>query len=301
MLRLFTTVAPLLTLMFTGMGLLIARGWGWSEYASPDLYVVYYQGAGAAKLFFIVNADGAQEGKSLALSGDSIRTLDCSPDGRTLALVTNGAHLMVLNQAGVVYDRALDQTYDDARVANNGSVALSQLHAKGDKQIVEPGGDHWLGTPADDAFDAPELASSGAALWTSFWTSGSGYGVKATSPDGAVTMFLPRFSAPAWFASEQTFSAFDYSAEPYREYLIDLNTHDVYRLPATSFVLSPDGTQAVDWVSYNHGENTKITTQLFIYDFMARNPAQLPLTHYVDVSSYPLCFLSFRPAMLIDQ
>ncbi|MFN8562960.1 MAG: hypothetical protein U0703_15415 [Anaerolineae bacterium] len=124
MLRFSITVSLLLMSGFTLVGGLLFHQWGWSEYASDALYIVYYQIKPAPFPFFIVNTDGGSDPAQLVATDATLTGLDCSPDGRTLAFVTDSARLYVVNQAGALCDRALDHAYPSLSVANNGTVAL---------------------------------------------------------------------------------------------------------------------------------------------------------------------------------
>ena len=41
MLRFITLFILRLSILVCGLGFLVSHAWGWSEYASPELYVVY--------------------------------------------------------------------------------------------------------------------------------------------------------------------------------------------------------------------------------------------------------------------
>ena len=124
MLRPLVRLALDLLIALIGLGLLIARAWGWSEYASRDLYVVYYQIAAPQTRYFVVRADGSGAGGQLTWPGDMVYQVACSPDGRALAVLTLDGHLLVLTSAGVVSNRVENPIYSTLSVGNDGTVAL---------------------------------------------------------------------------------------------------------------------------------------------------------------------------------
>src|SRR3954464_3937366 len=124
MLRLLIAVSLPLLIVFTGIGLLLSRQWGWSEYASDALYVVYYTGSQGGIRYFIVNADGHGDSAPLTWNEETITALGCSPDGRTFAIFTHARHLYVLTSAGLAYDKQTTRPYDDVRVQNDQTVSL---------------------------------------------------------------------------------------------------------------------------------------------------------------------------------
>ncbi|HVU13858.1 MAG TPA: hypothetical protein VHD90_21420, partial [Phototrophicaceae bacterium] len=136
MLRFLIFTSLRLLIAFTGISLLICKQWGWSEYASPELYVVYSQGENGD---YLINMSGNDEPERLAPKIDSIFALACSPDGRRLAVLTTtlhhyDPHLYVISPSGIEYEKFFgeNQLFDmlnsysffDMSIANDGTVAL---------------------------------------------------------------------------------------------------------------------------------------------------------------------------------
>ncbi|MBI1255997.1 MAG: hypothetical protein GC204_00870 [Chloroflexi bacterium] len=125
MLRFWVMVSLLLTTVFTGIGLLVSRAWGWSEYASDELYLVYsYLDYHYDIQYFIVNADGSDTPKKLTWNDGFILRMGCSPDGKTFAFATKAHHLYVLTNSGLSYDRSESRAFGDMDVMNDQSVGL---------------------------------------------------------------------------------------------------------------------------------------------------------------------------------
>src|SRR5262249_32534535 len=100
--------------------------WGWPEYASDALYVVssYYSAMHYPK-YSVTNADGRSNPELLSSNDGFITDLGCSPDGHTLAYLTDTQHLYVVAQGGISYEKQLDQLYDTMEVMNNQTTVLS--------------------------------------------------------------------------------------------------------------------------------------------------------------------------------
>ncbi|MFN8448104.1 MAG: hypothetical protein U0521_05825 [Anaerolineae bacterium] len=85
MLRLIVPITICLSAGFILLGGMIARQWGWDEYASDDLYVIYAQTINTARRYFIVSDSGGEVGTPLTwttarLSAWTARqTVGCSP------------------------------------------------------------------------------------------------------------------------------------------------------------------------------------------------------------------------------
>src|SRR5579871_4012195 len=97
--RLFAFFTLLLLIAFSGFGLTIARPWGWSEYESSQLYIVYYQIGAQHNPYFIVSTDGGDNSQPLTSPDGIVDQVDCSPDGRSFAVLTDTDHLDVLTDA----------------------------------------------------------------------------------------------------------------------------------------------------------------------------------------------------------
>src|SRR5258707_7597405 len=104
MLRFWITVSLLLTVVFTGIGLMVSKAWGWSEYASPELYLV---SASLPDNYFITNTDGSDKPEKLVWNRGTITTIGCSPNGNTFAFLTDRVHLYVLTSNGISYDKVI--------------------------------------------------------------------------------------------------------------------------------------------------------------------------------------------------
>src|SRR4051794_40401571 len=104
MLRFWITVSLLLVMVFMGFGLVVSKAWGWSEYASDELYVIYYQTTvdGRSPLF-LVNGNGTGEQWKLDTEAETLRQLNCSPDGQTLVFDTDQREFYTVRSTGIVY------------------------------------------------------------------------------------------------------------------------------------------------------------------------------------------------------
>lgn len=295
MLRFSITVSLLLMSGFTLVGGLLFHQWGWSEYASDALYIVYYQIKPAPFPFFIVNTDGGSDPAQLVATDATLTGLDCSPDGRTLAFVTDSARLYVVNQAGALYDRALDHAYPSLSVANNGTVALFNLGAApSDYDVLLVDAAHALPlTPPDRRqYISVEPSSPGTLLWHRT----NAYGLEVTSLTDAVIGSFSEVIFPKWLASEQVMTFGDIASSPQTRVLVDTGAQKSVRLSSAilSGVFSPDGTKR----TVNRVEPGTVTVQIVITDpFTDDHPRQL--THNSRGIYSPVCFLTFRPEMLI--
>jgi hypothetical protein len=232
-----------LTACFALIGVLLSHEWGWSEYASDELYVVFFNHPTLREVpqYYIVDTDGSSEGERLTWDSTVITAFDCSPDGRALAFLTDLAHLYVITSNGLLNHRIVDEVYIDLEIANNQTVELYQR-------------------------------------------------------------FKPSFYGD-WLSSEQIFtytrspvSALNQSIQSGR-YLGDTQTglsvwmNDAWGVEAP---LSPDGTKT----AYAMNNAYEEADQIYIVDFL-RNKIVIQLTHEPNPSGQPLCFLAFRPDLLI--
>nr|AUN37649.1 hypothetical protein [uncultured bacterium] len=250
MLRVLSTVSLLLMVVFTGVGLAFSKAWGWSEYASDALYLIYAYPQ--ADIFYpaysIINTDGRGRPEKLIWKDEPIARIGCSPDGRTFAFLTAGRHLYVLTREGLSYDKLMDQPYDALDVMNDQRVGL------------------YL-----KALEAP-------------------YGT-TVNPNKTVSA-EPR-PLYQWLASEKIFMSTSASDRPY---ITDVQTgvsawiHYSLRFAPR---LSPDGTKtALSRASLDSQGH------LYMVDFKSHQPMfQLP--DNAERYSSPLCFLTFRPEMLV--
>src|SRR5579871_3402962 len=168
MLRFLIISALCLTIVFSGISLLISKVWGWSEYASPELYVVYQQWIGMPPFpYFLVDADGSGQKWKLTMENEQPKDLNCSPDGRTLAFLLK-KHLYVVNSSGIIYDQELKTGYEVVGVNNSQDAYLSWLYAyrqHGDLSIVDATHSDAIPLPDQDNYTNLQVSSSGMVLW----------------------------------------------------------------------------------------------------------------------------------------
>ncbi|MEP7293920.1 MAG: hypothetical protein ABI835_19185, partial [Chloroflexota bacterium] len=92
-------LAPLSLGILTGffvIGALIFRAWGWSEYASDELYLAYTLLTPEQPYpRILMNTADSHEQSQLTWNNGTIIALACSPDGHSLAFLTDTAHLYV--------------------------------------------------------------------------------------------------------------------------------------------------------------------------------------------------------------
>ncbi|MEO8392209.1 MAG: hypothetical protein ABI700_04375 [Chloroflexota bacterium] len=296
MLRFMLSLSLALLISLTGIGLVIAHQWGWSEYASPELYVVYYQAKRERPYgFFMVDAAGSGGSWSLTTHSVTLTTLNCSPDGRTLAFLTDDAHLYVVNQSGLVYERVLDQRRTVLNVANNGMVALSDLSQvrQGGSVLLDARQTLALVPPDGSSYESVEPSSLGTAIWNRADYSG----VHITTLSGEMIATFPRVDVPKWFASEQILTYDDIGALPAERVLADPSTRKLIRLNSALMrgVFSPDGTRRAT----NMIEPGSANVQIIVTDALSTDHSE-QLTHSSGVIYVPICFLTFRPTMLIS-
>lgn len=280
-------------------GVLIARAWGWSEYASPALYVVYFQINSHRNAYFVVNTDGQAPAEPLTSNNSAFSTFDCSPDGRVFALLTERRSLTVVTAAGVVEETRADRDYTTVNVANDGTVALFDAEAGwlrvGDRGIdlSSPDGEPHL-------MDRVDISPHGAVLWNQRFRH-----IQVVTPDyQQVLAYVPDGHSGAWLPSAQMFTYYnlltdrDGSTISGGQYLMDVGMQRVVRVGGWSLTrpLSPDGTQvAGTFVSRTGGSRY---AQVVVYDlFTGANRRQLTFDR--EVASQPICFLTFRPDALI--
>jgi hypothetical protein len=295
MLRLFMCFTLCLLLLFMGMGLLISHEWGWSEYTTDALYAVYQQQVGESPQFFLVDADGNSEPVSLRWREGNLTAISCSPDGRTLAFLGDAVQLYVINRSGVLYDWVLGSGYDGIYTANSGRVAVFREDG-GLPMIVDTQGSD-LPVPDDhSAFEPLVITSSGLSL--SHKRTG---GVYLVSPAGDELMGLPLGTfSPLWLASEQLlmFSDSVYT-DSWDGGIVDAASRMILRFHDSIIpygIFSPDATKQV--MPLDNLE--KHQDQLYVIDPLTRRSIR-QLTYDEGVIHIPLCFLTFKPEILIGN
>jgi hypothetical protein len=296
MLRLANRLSLVLLVIMSGIGLLVSHSWGWSEYASPELYLLYAQLTdGAPSHFFLINTDGSNARWQLTPDEGALRTVSCSPDGRTLALLADNGHLSVINQSGSLYERKLGLGYDTLAAANNGDVAVSK-ESYGIVLVVTPHDSYPPVPPDHIAYDPIKLSSSGNTLW-SHTAQG---GIKLLAPSGEMLLALaPDAASPTWLASEQmfTFTHYDQAALSVGG-MVDTSRPLVAQVRHSMIplgLLSPDARL----LAVRYVDATRRHEQLYLVDPLTNQPKQ-QLTSDEDYFHLPMCFLTFRPEMLIS-
>lgn len=279
-------------------GVLIARAWGWSEYASPELYVVYTQIINSRNAYFIINANGESAGEALVGNDGAISTVDCSPDGRVFALLSERRQLSVVREAGAVVQMLADRDYTTVNVADDGTIALFDPEA-GWLRIGSAEID--LSTPGDaHPLDRVDISPQGLVLWNQHFRS-----IEVVTPaTGEVVAAVPSGYAAVWLAAGQMFSFYDIVADVsgfVRHgglYVMDVPLQKVVRIGNWSMTrpLSPDGRQMAAAVV----PGGRRRTQVIVYDLFT-NANRRQLTFDPAVASQPICFLAFRPAVLIED
>ena len=287
-----------LLIIVTGIGFFVSRAWGWSEYTSPELYVIYYQLIQGKTQYFIVNSDGSRPGEGLSWNDGGIGSLDCSPDGRTFAFLTSSGHVYAMTSVGLIHDRLEDPHYTTVNVANDGTLALFNPNDSRlliNQRVID------LSTPdrTGNAFDRVDISAQGLVLWTQDFEN-----IQVVSPaTGSVVPYLAHGYSGQWNSTGQmiVFSdqLTDYEGmwEARGQYLMDVATRRIVRISdwTVNSPLSPDNTQvaaAVPLLGYDHKAQVEVFS---VFDDQRR----LLLTHDANNGSQPVCFLTFRPQMLI--
>lgn len=306
MLRVLVLAMVGLTAGFAVVAGLLSREWGWSEYASDELYVVYFQSVDGEIQFFIINTNDTDQGEPLSFKEDEIRAVGCSPDGRVFAFYLSTGYVYVINSVGIIYDQPTGD-FDDfysffLRMPITNSAEIVRNLA-----IGNPESDHTevlLINAADDVRRMPpdpEGSYSGVPLLLSrdylLWHL-EPRGFQIILRDGSLIMSSSIGHPRNWLASEQIFY---FNNERDRTvYIMDIPTQKIVPLPTNwelfPSALSPDGTMALVAAPPN---TDSAPSQVIIAETVSRRVIR-ELTHSPDGAS-PLCFLTFRPEMLIDQ
>lgn len=274
MLRFLISTSLRLLIICAGIGLLICKQWGWPEYASPELYLIYDEVTNSGAPFFLINTDGNSQEEKLSWKNETLNTLRCSPDGRTLAFLTDKGELYLITetQALTHLSNIFVNAQDIASVANDGTVAF---YAQ------------------DSVFFPPQISSSGILL-----SPQNSDAVKVISRDGRLLADLPSVTLPSWLASEQIFISESLLFDPVPvnpvgySLLMDISTHQTAKMPSVDGVISPDGKMR----AFVPGSGPHF--EIFTADVFSDNDLR-QLTHDSASPPDPLCFLTFRPQMLI--
>jgi hypothetical protein len=283
--RFFVLISGYLSIGFALLGALVSRAWGWSEYASPELYVVYYQAKPAPPYpFFMVDTNGSDRQWKLAAETGILTDLNCSPDGRMLAFLKDNTHLYVVSQTGLVYDRMLNQAYTALSVANNGTVVA--FNPGNDALLIDPHQMLALVAPDDNRYGLVIPTSQGALLWHR----ASYFGLEVASRDGRLIASFPLVIFPKWLASEQLMTFGDIASIPTQRVLVDTTRQSSVRLSGglLNGVFSPDGTRR----TLNAFEPGTSNVQIVVADPFSDDHMR-QLTHTPNSIYEPICFLAF--------
>lgn len=294
MLRLLVLASIGLTAGFAVVAGLLAHEWGWSEYASDELYVVYSQHSATTSLrYYVIRADGNNAGEVLQWDDEIIRAVACSPDGRTLTFST-WYDLYVMTDTGMSYSSQIDQTYNVINVANDGTVSFSAYDRF---WIADPTQITSLAPPIGLIYGLLSHAVDGLMLWTT-----DSNNVFLTAEDGTLLREFQDSGVIQWIDDEQSFVFFTVHPvdRTVTHYIMDTNKGNIVQLnnPYGSMtVYSPDGVQAaIGTQAYAPNSNK----QLGVFDTLRNTPLR-ELTDDIEQLYEPRCFLTFRPEMLIDQ
>lgn len=299
MLRFLLLVSVCLSALFTLVGAALSREWGWNEYASDELYIVYTEWDETPLYkYFLLNINDSREEWKLIMNDSEMTSLNCSPDGELLTVLLDKRELYVLNRNGVLYNQTLNSYYEIAGVTNSGEVYLYKRYGfirSGNPLIVNAADTHRLTPPDQEDYDRMRISSSGAALWEVAFES-----VNVVTPESRTSLFLPNALVQDWTASEEIFLFLIGSGlSNGGQYLADTRSQMVIQLPESNpiWVLSPDATKNA---FHTYDEATQ-SSHIFIADvFSNENKRQLNFRNTTPYDS-PLCFLNFRPEMLISE
>lgn len=296
MFRILGFLSLRLLIVFGGVGLLVSHAWGWSEYASPELYVVYFQLARSGNSYFIVGVNDDSTSERITAPDDAIRAVDCSPDGRIFTVLTMSNHLYVIDSNGLRSDTMEAGDYTTVDVANNGAVALFQADIG--RLIFDSQPVNLRQDLSGHALDRVDITSQGLMLWNRDFRD---IRILALANGEAVGGIDNGYSGE-WLASEHmyTFASVVLTVDGIitsgGQYIADLASQRVVRIGGwtMSRPISPDGTRVAAAI----GGSDYPLAQIVVYDLFT-NDHRVRLTHDATVASQPICFLTFRPQMLI--
>ncbi len=274
---------------------LISRAWGWSEYASPALYVVYYQLINHRNAYFLINADGKSPGEALVTLEGTRTTVDCSPDGRNFAMLT-AQRLVVVTEAGVT-ESATDREYTTVNVANDGTVALFDA-STGWLRIDNSGFDFSSSNGEVHPLDRVDISPEGLVLWNQYFDH-----IDVVTPDRQQALaHIASGHSGTWMPSAQIFTFYnletdrDGGAVGGGQYVMDIEHQRTVKVGGwvVSRPLSPDATQVAAALVAKGSS----LVQVVVYDLFT-NANRRQLTFDPDIASQPICFLAFRPEAVI--
>lgn len=297
MLRYLMLAALRFCALVTLVGVLVSRAWGWNEYTSPELFVVYYQIVNARNQYALVSVDRADDDVKLRWNDSPIAKVDCSPDGRTFAFMTDDAHLYVMTRDGLLYERAEDRLYTTVNVANDGTTALFDP-ATGWLVIDTNGIDLSARNSEIYPLDRVDISSQGLVLWNRHFEEIEVF----APPAGEVVSYIPRGHSGVWLAAGQMFTFYDLITDRDGlaigggQYVMDVAAQKLVRIGGWTVTrpLSPDGMKVAAALP-TRGSNNLV--QVVVYDLFT-NQNRRQLTHAPDTASQPICFLTFRPERL---
>jgi hypothetical protein len=129
------------------------------------------------------------------------------------------------------------------------------------------------------------------------WHRANYFGLEIASRDGNLLATYPLVIFPKWLASEQMMTFGDIASMPTQRVVVDTTRQSSVRLRGSMLngVFSPDGTQR----TLNAFEAGTSNVQIVIADPFSDDHMR-QLTHTPGTIYEPICFLTFRPAMLIE-
>jgi hypothetical protein len=284
MLRFLTLLSLRLLAVLAAAGLLIAQSWGWSEYASPELYLIHWAQVGPQGQWLIVPASGGTS-QPLTFEDRPIRALDCSPDGRTLALLTSRGEIHVMTGTGTTYERRVEAGYSLLTLANDGSLALYEPSLGG----LRMAGDTVEPLAAPEADDLRYTVSVGADGWQ-MWNSELNV-LQFVTPTGTLVRSIFPVSAGHWLADERLVS-FGTLGNETRQYLIDTPRPALVTLKQAPGIYAPDGlTRAVALRDDPRGSYRTYIGGAF------GDVGLKPIPRAAFASDWPVCWLAFWPEL----
>jgi Tol biopolymer transport system component len=304
MLRFVLHMGFWLTAGLAVIGALISRQWGWPEYASDELYVVYGQVNDTDTQYFIIDINGDKNIRLHSNNG-AVTAVACSPDGRRFAFLTDTAHLYSLNYDGLEYEVNIPPHYQSISIANSGMILTSGRQQP--DLLVEANQMRTLLLPQRNIWwPIIEISSDGSAIYPN--DDQLENRLHIASLDTLKTTFViqdTHNTNAQWLASEQLLVyTHIVSMRSYQRMLLDVGQQKQVRLAWTDifdYILSPDG-MLLAFSGEQADRQIYLTSPFSKYFFEFNHDGYYPsLTHNHNVDSIPICFLTFRPQMLIAE